>query len=119
EFYALGTIHAQLVDRVTAGMRSGQLPPAAGSLIRLFFGESAIRRAEIALELAGPDAVMRDPALRSERDIAGQFIARQGRARRGGRTEMARNIISERLLGMPRGYAADRDVPFSQVQRGR
>jgi hypothetical protein len=32
---------------------------------------------------------------------------------------MARNIISERMAGMPRGYAADRDVPFSQVKRGR
>jgi len=119
EFYALATVHAQLVDRVPAGMRSGQLPPAAGSLIRLFTGESATRRAEIALELAGPDAVMRDPAVRSERDIGVQFIARQGGSLGGGSTEMARNIISERLLGMPRGYAADRDVPFSQVQRGR
>ena len=100
-------------------MRGGQLPPAAGSLIRLFSGESVTRRAEIALELGGPDAVMRDPALRSERDIGVQFIARQGGSLGGGSTEMARNIISERLLGMPRGYAADRDVPFSQVQRGR
>jgi alkylation response protein AidB-like acyl-CoA dehydrogenase len=119
EFYALGTIHAQLVDRVAGGMRSGQLPPAAGSLIRLFSGESVTRRAEIALELGGPDAVMRDPGLRGERDIGVQFIARQGGSLGGGSTEMARNIIGERLLGMPRGYAADRDVPFSQVQRGR
>jgi alkylation response protein AidB-like acyl-CoA dehydrogenase len=119
EFYSLSTIHAQLVDRVAAGMRGGQLPPAAGSLIRLFVGESATRRAEIALELAGPDAVTRDPALRSEQDIGVQFIARQGGSLGGGSTEMARNIIAERLLGMPRGYAADRDVPFSQVQRGR
>src|SRR6266568_427004 len=92
---------------------------SAGSLIRLFFGESASRRAEIALELAGPDAVMRDPAVRSERDTGVHFIARQGGSVGGGSTEIARNIISERILGMPRGYAPDRDVPFSQVKRGR
>ena len=30
---------------------------------------------------------------------------------------MARNIISERVLGMPREYAPDRDIPFNQVKR--
>ena len=30
---------------------------------------------------------------------------------------MARNIISERILGMPREYAADRDMAFRDVRR--
>ena len=119
EFHALGKIHSHLVDRVTAGMRSKQLPSEAGSLIRLFTGESATRRAEIALELAGPAAAMSDSAVLSERDIGVQFLFRQASSLGGGSTEMARNIISERMLGMPREDAADRDVPFSQVKRGR
>jgi hypothetical protein len=53
EFHALGKIQSHLVHRITAAMLSNQLPPTAGSLIRLFSGESATRRAEIALELAG------------------------------------------------------------------
>ncbi|MET3420913.1 hypothetical protein BJ973_000125 [Actinoplanes tereljensis] len=32
---------------------------------------------------------------------------------------MSRNLISERLLNMPREYAADRDVPFSQVRQSK
>jgi alkylation response protein AidB-like acyl-CoA dehydrogenase len=119
EFHALGKVHSHLIDRVAAGMRSGQLPPAAGSLIRLFMGESASRRAEIALELAGPAAAMSDPGLRSQRDVGVRFLSRQAASLGGGSTEMARNIISERILGMPREHAADRDVPFSQVKRGR
>lgn len=119
EFHALGKVHSHLVDRVTAAMLSRQLPPTAGSLIRLFSGESTSRRAEIALELAGPAAVVSDPAVRSERDIGLHFLSRQQASLGGGSTEMARNIISERVLGMPREYAADRDVPFSQVKRGR
>jgi alkylation response protein AidB-like acyl-CoA dehydrogenase len=119
EFHALGKIRIQLADRVTAGMRSEQLPPAAVSLIRLFSGETVTRRAEIALELAGPAAVMSDPERHGERDIGVRFIARQGGSLGGGSTEMARNIISERILDMPREYAADRDIPFSQVKRGR
>jgi hypothetical protein len=62
---------------------------------------------------------MSDPAIRKEPDIGLNFLARQQASLGGGSTEMARNIISERMLGMPRGYAPDRDVPFSQVKRGR
>jgi alkylation response protein AidB-like acyl-CoA dehydrogenase len=119
EFHALGTIHSHLVDRVTAGISTGQLPLAAGTLIRLFLGESVSRRAEIALELAGPDAAMPDPAPDGQREVGVRFLARQEASLGGGTTEIARNIISERMLGMPREYAADRDVPFRQVRRGR
>jgi hypothetical protein len=32
---------------------------------------------------------------------------------------MQRNLISERLLGMPREPAADRDVPFREIGHAR
>ena len=32
---------------------------------------------------------------------------------------MQRNIISERVLGMPREHSADRDLPFSEVRHNR
>jgi hypothetical protein len=43
---------------------------------------------------------------------------RQATSIGGGTTEMARNNISERLLGMPRERTLDKDVPFREVPKG-
>jgi alkylation response protein AidB-like acyl-CoA dehydrogenase len=119
EYHSLDRIGAWLADRVGTAIRAGKLPPAASSMARLFSGEAGTRRAEIALELAGPLAAMSGPSSAGEPAVGVRFLARQGGSLGGGSTEMARNIISERLLGMPREYAADKGVPFSQVKRAR
>jgi hypothetical protein len=46
------------------------------------------------------------------------FLSRQVSQIGGGTTEMARNVIAERLLGMPRERSLDKDVPFRDVPRG-
>ena len=70
--------------------------------------------AEIGVEVLGSHV-----AAGGSVDVGTAFLMRQAGSLGGGSTEMARNIISERILGMPREYAADRDVPFSQVRQGR
>jgi alkylation response protein AidB-like acyl-CoA dehydrogenase len=117
EAHAISRIQQQLISRVTDGMRTEQLPPPAAAIMRLFGGQAATRIAEINVEILGSHAVVADDNAGLE--YGRSFLMRQAGSLGGGSTEMARNIISERVLGMPREFAADRDVPFSQVRQGR
>ncbi len=114
EAHAIGRVQQQLIERITAGIRSEQLPPPSAAIGRLFGGESGSRLAEIGVEVPGSPAAAGDSV-----DVGTAFLMRQAGSLGGGSTEMARNIISERILGMPREHAADRDVPFNQVRQGR
>jgi alkylation response protein AidB-like acyl-CoA dehydrogenase len=111
-------VGGQLVRRVTQGMASGTLPPPAGALLKLYNATAVIRRTEIALELAGRAAATWPAGTDTTgRRIGEATLGRQGAALGGGSNEMQRNVISERLLGMPREPAADRDVPYRDVRR--
>jgi alkylation response protein AidB-like acyl-CoA dehydrogenase len=104
----------QLIGRITKSITSGALPGPAGSLFRLYAATNAERHADIALEIAGVGA-----AVWEDGDPLGQkgidFLQRQGGSLGGGSNEMQRNIISERVLAMPRELAADKDRPFDEV----
>jgi alkylation response protein AidB-like acyl-CoA dehydrogenase len=131
EARALSLVGNALVRSVSEKMRSGALPQHAASMLRLFGGLSTARRATIGFELAGAQAVVwptgprpADPMVDGAggaddsrgADVGAAYLVRQAACIGGGTTEMARNIISERLLGMPREARAD-DGPFRDVRR--
>lgn len=111
----LNVVQRALIDRVRAGIESGYFPGPAGSLVRLFGGMAAVERSNIALELAGESALVWEAPDEGSEGIA--YIRRQASCLGGGSTEMARNLISERILDMPREHAADRGVAFRDVKR--
>ena len=77
-----------------------------------------MRRASIAFDIAGASGVAwaedGDPAA----GVGLQFIMRQQACIGGGTTEIARNVISERVLEMPREPSLDRNVAYRDVPRG-
>jgi alkylation response protein AidB-like acyl-CoA dehydrogenase len=118
EGYVRQLVGRHLVARISQGMASGAVPPPAGSLLKLYSATNNMRRSEIALEIAGVDAAVYpadEPTLGA--DVGEASLGRQGLSLGGGSNEIQRNIISERLLGMPREFAADRDVPYREVRR--
>jgi alkylation response protein AidB-like acyl-CoA dehydrogenase len=106
-----------LVERVTAGVREGLLPPQAASLLKLYTASSSVRRTELTMIVAGPSGVVWEPSERAAQELADKYLIRQADSISGGTSEIQRNIISERVLGLPRERAADRGVPYRDVRQ--
>jgi alkylation response protein AidB-like acyl-CoA dehydrogenase len=132
------TVTGQLARRIMAGQRAGKMPGPAGSLIKLALASSSIRRSDIAMEIGGPltvawptdGATTADGSPNGAGEASGngtggirklasgtasRFLGRQGIAIGGGTSEMNRNAVGERLLGLPR-EAKDDDGPYRLVR---
>ena len=110
-------VHEQLIDHVYHGVLDGSLPPAGGSIIRISHAENVQFEIDTALAMTGSPGVVDDGSGLFR--VGSRFLSRQAASLGGGTTEIARNIIGERVLGFPREHAADRGVPFNQVKRKR
>jgi alkylation response protein AidB-like acyl-CoA dehydrogenase len=113
----LDSVSEALKRRVGQGITTQTMSDQASALVRLFGGITATRRNTIGFELAGSAGaawIDDDPLLASP---GIDFLTRQVGCIAGGTTEMARNVISERVLGMPRERTLDRDIAFRDVPR--
>ncbi|WP_210716603.1 acyl-CoA dehydrogenase family protein [Amycolatopsis acididurans] len=120
EWLATSKVLDQLVARVSHGVAAGHLPPTATSLLRLLNAQASQLSADLAMRIAGGyAAVGQGPQMGTTGRAAVGYLMRQSASLGGGSTEMSRNVISERMLGMPREYAADRGVPFKDISRTR
>lgn len=110
-------VKQQLIDHVYHAVLDGSLPPAGGSIIRIFHAETTHLEFDAALAITGSAGVIDDSTGLSR--YGDRYLSRQAASLGGGTNEIARNIIGERILGFPREYAPDRGVPFNQVKRKR
>jgi alkylation response protein AidB-like acyl-CoA dehydrogenase len=117
EVRAMELVGTALTRRIADGIRSGRTSDQAAAITRLFGGTSAVRSATVAFELAGSAAVAWSDAEDSSGQAGIGYLMRQAACIGGGTTEMSRNVISERVLGMPRERSGDRDIPFRDVPR--
>lgn len=103
-------VAAALIEWVTRGVANGKLPPIAGSMLRLNSGLLTEKRLGLALKFAGKQAAF--SSSEEHLDIGASFLVRQASSIGGGTVEMQRNLISERLLGMPREHGGDHKGPY-------
>jgi alkylation response protein AidB-like acyl-CoA dehydrogenase len=116
--YAMETTKSLVAMRTRAEMVAGKPPGPGGSLGKLAGSIIAWRFREIAAKIAGPSAQAWTDGEGEAGQIAFEVITSFSAGIAGGTDEIQRNIIGERVLGLPRDIAVDRDVPFKDLKVG-
>jgi alkylation response protein AidB-like acyl-CoA dehydrogenase len=102
--------------RAISALSRGETPGPENSIGKLVAGPTMQEIATFAVDLQAQAGVMVDPelALASARFQA--MLLRSPATRvEGGTDEILRNIIAERVLGLPADIRVDKDVPFNQI----
>jgi alkylation response protein AidB-like acyl-CoA dehydrogenase len=113
----LELVGRSLDRRIAQGINEGVMPEQSGGIGRIFIGTTAARRATIAFEIAGASGGAWTENEGELSHSGTDFLLRQTGSIGGGTVEMARNVVAERVLGMPRERTNDRDVAFREVPR--
>jgi hypothetical protein len=77
------------------------------------------------MDLMGPGSLLypetyamkRDAGLYDYQSVQTQFLRARANSIEGGTSEVMRNILGERVLGLPGDVRVDKDLPWSKVPR--
>jgi alkylation response protein AidB-like acyl-CoA dehydrogenase len=116
--YTADRVLALTALRSRARTQAGHAPGPEGSITKIAKAATNQRLQEIALWLLGADAAAWTAGDRDAADWIVQFLRTRANSIEGGTSEIQRNIVGERVLGLPREPdpyrgASWRDVPRS------
>ena len=109
-------MQGQLTKRLVEAMMAGAADATAASLIKLGMGINTPMRAAAAIEIGGRRGIAWADGEPGEAASI-NFLNGRIMSIAGGSNQIQRNIISERMLGLPREVSADSDKPFREVLR--
>jgi alkylation response protein AidB-like acyl-CoA dehydrogenase len=102
-------------------------PGPEGSIGKLVFAELSKAMFEAAVDLLGPDgmlypdgyALTRSPWPKASHEISTTpaFLRTRASSIEGGTTEILKNIIAERVLGLPSDPQVDRGIAWTEIPR--
>ena len=103
--------------RARATRKLGRTPGAEGSIGKLMSSNVARQANKTHSMIAGPSALLTGPHSSYDGVIAEILVSTPAKSIAGGTDEIQKNIIGERVLGLPREPSIDKDVPFRDVPR--
>ena len=100
------------------------MPGPEGSTGKLAFAELNKKVYEFCMNLLGPSGMLyssyemiRPEMAMGSDSVHKAFLRSRANSIEGGTSEIMRNILGERILGLPGEPRVDRDLPWSQVPR--
>ena len=116
---------ARLTNLRAAQNRRLGTPGPEGSTAKLVFAELNKRIYELCVELMGAEGMLYgsyemvrpEEVGLSGRDVSKMFLRSRANSIEGGTSEIMRNILGERVLGLPGDVRVDKELPWSQVPR--
>ena len=115
-------------QRARAAQKSGN-PGPEGSVAKLAQAEINKRIWETAIDVMGSDGLTFEAGYELRQDVGSgidsvealakyQFLRSRANSIEGGTSEIMRNILGERVLGLPGEPRVDKEVPWKDVPRG-
>jgi alkylation response protein AidB-like acyl-CoA dehydrogenase len=118
QLYILESCKSLVGMRTRAELKAGKTPGPGGSLGKLLGSNLSWRYRAIAQAIAGPLSIAWDNCDPSGGRLAQNVLHTFQDGIAGGTDEIQRNIIGDRVLGLPREPTVDRDVPFRNLKVG-
>ena len=115
------TIEGRLIKvtnfRATAARKGGKRPGPEGSITKLFQAEYNQRLQNLAIAILGSRGMAWTPEDEGAAGAVRGFLRSRANTIEGGTSEIMRNILGERVLGLPKEPQVDRDIPWKDVKR--
>jgi len=105
-------------QRGLSALSQGQTPGPEASIGKLVAAVMSQEMADFAIELLGEGGILTGGDAPLDSTFQATYMAMPGLRLAGGTDEILRNIIAERVLGMPGEPRMDKDKPFKDIPSG-
>jgi alkylation response protein AidB-like acyl-CoA dehydrogenase len=105
--------------RTMTALSRGQQPGPEASIAKIVVAAKLQDLSAFAMELEGEAGILQGEGAPMHGLFQGGWLSSPGLRIAGGTDEILRNIIAERVLGLPQDVRVDKDVPFNKIPTGR